>query len=211
MNKTIIIGISSKMGCGKDFISEHYIIPFLENKLKLKTLQISLADQIKVNAMTKEGISYEDVFIKKNEKTRKLLQKEGTELGRNVLGKDIWIQYYQNWVKIFEKRGIRAITTCDIRFKNEFEWFKSQKNTFLIRINAPKRNHTRLLQESNGKDDIYKILSNHISECDLDDIKDNQFDFVIKNDPEDVLDLSDLYKMLSNIHINNYENIYNLI
>jgi hypothetical protein len=174
-------------------------------------LQISLADQIKVNAMTKEGISYEDVFIKKNEKTRKLLQKEGTELGRNVLGKDIWIQYYKNWVKIFEKRGIRAITTCDIRFKNEFEWFKSQKNTFLIRINAPKRNHARLLQESNGKDDIYKILSNHISECDLDDIKDNQFDFVIKNDPEDVLDLSDLYKMLSNIHINNYENIYNLI
>jgi phosphomevalonate kinase len=211
MNKTIIIGISSKMGCGKDFITQNHIIPFLENKLKIKTLQISLADQIKVNVMTKKGISYEDVFVKKNKKTRELLQKEGTELGRDVLGKDIWIQYYQNWIKILQMRGISAITTCDIRFKNELEWFKSQKNTILIRIHAPKRNHQRLLQESCGKKDVYDILSNHISECDLDDIHDDQFDFVVKNDPEDTLNLSDLYKKLSQIHINNNENIYNMI
>jgi len=211
MNKTIIIGISSKMGCGKDFITEHYITPFLEHKLKLKTLQISLADQIKINVMTKRGVSYEDVFIKKNQHTRKLLQEEGTELGRNVFGKDIWIQYYNNWIKILQMRGVNAITTCDIRFKNELECFQSQKNTFLIRIHAPKRNHQRLLQESNGKEDIYKLLGSHISECDLDDVQDDQFDYIIKNDPEDTLDLSNLYKMLSNIHINNYENIHNLV
>jgi len=211
MNKTIIVGISSKMGCGKDFITQNHIIPFLENKLKIKTLQISLADQIKINVMTKRGISYEDVFVKKNKITRELLQKEGTELGRDIFGKDIWIQYYQNWVKVLEARGVKVITTCDIRFKNELEWFKSQKNTVLIRIHAPKRNHQRLLQESNGDENVYNILSNHISERDLDDIKDDQFDYIIKNDPEDVLDLSDLYKMLSNIHINNYENIYNMI
>jgi hypothetical protein len=211
MNKTIIIGISSKMGCGKDFITQNHIIPFLENKLKIKTLQISLADQIKVNVMTKENITYKDVYVNKNEKTRKLLQMEGTELGRDVFGKDIWIRYYQNWITVLQGRGIRAITTCDIRFKNELEWFKSQKNTVLIRIYAPKRNNQRLLQESNEKKDIYDILSNHISECDLDDINDDQFDFVVKNDPEDTLDLSDLYKKLSQIHINNNENIYNLI
>ena len=199
------------MGCGKDFITQNHIIPFLENKLKIKTLQISLADQIKVNVMTKENISYKDVYVNKNEKTRKLLQMEGTELGRDVFGKDIWIRYYQNWVTVLQGRGIRAITTCDIRFKNELEWFKSQKNTVLIRIHAPKRNNQRLLQESNEKKDIYDILSNHISECDLDDIHDDQFDFVVKNDPEDTLDLSDLYKKLSQIHINNNENIYNLI
>ena len=157
MNKTIIIGISSKMGCGKDFITQNHIIPFLENKLKIKTLQISLADQIKVNVMTKENISYKDVYVNKNEKTRKLLQMEGTELGRDVFGKDIWIRYYQNWVTVLQGRGIRAITTCDIRFKNELEWFKSQKNTVLIRIHAPKRNNQRLLQESNEKKDIYDI------------------------------------------------------
>jgi|688.fasta_scaffold30666_5 phosphomevalonate kinase len=211
MNKTMIIGISSKMGCGKDFITEHYFIPFLENKLKLKTLQVSLADQIKVNVMTKEGISYEDVFIKKNETTRQLLQKEGTEFGRDVFGKDIWIKYYQNWIQILQGRGVKAITTCDIRFKNELEWFKSQKNTVLIRIHAPKRNHQRLLQESNGDKNIYDILSNHISECDLDDIKDDQFDYIVKNDPEDTLDFSILYKKLSQIHIGNNENIYNMI
>ena len=199
------------MGCGKDFITQNHIIPFLENKLKIKTLQISLADQIKVNVMTKENISYKDVYVNKNEKTRKLLQMEGTELGRDVFGIDIWIRYYQNWVTVLQGRGIRAITTCDIRFKNELEWFKSQKNTVLIRIHAPKRNNQRLLQESNEKKDIYDILSNHISECDLDDIHDDQFDFVVKNDPEDTLDLSDLYKKLSQIHINNNENIYNLI
>ena len=199
------------MGCGKDFITQNHIIPFLENKLKIKTLQISLADQIKVNVMTKENITYKDVYVNKNEKTRKLLQMEGTELGRDVFGKDIWIRYYQNWITVLQGRGIRAITTCDIRFKNELEWFKSQKNTVLIRIYAPKRNNQRLLQESNEKKDIYDILSNHISECDLDDINDDQFDFVVKNDPEDTLDLSDLYKKLSQIHINNNENIYNLI
>lgn len=208
MKSNIIIGVSSKMGCGKDFITKHYIIPFLENELKFKTLQLSLADQIKINVMTKQNILYKDVFIKKNQKTRKLLQEEGTELGRNILGKDIWIQYYKNWVQILQNRGIDAITTCDIRFKNELEWFKSRDDTFLIRIHAPERNNQKLLQESDGKEDVYKNLGNHISECDLDDIHDDQFDYVIHNDPEDKLDLSNLYKKISNkIFLNRLHNL----
>jgi len=196
MKKTLIIGISSKMGCGKDYINNNYVIPFLENNLRLKTLQISLADQIKVNVMTKMNINYDDVYVQKNTYTRRLLQLEGTENGREKFGKDIWINYFKNWVSIYQNRGINAITCCDIRFKNELEWFKSQENTLLIRIVAPKRNHQKLLQECDKNFDVYNVLKKHISECDLDDVCDDQFDFVIKNDPEDNIDLNDLYKKI---------------
>jgi hypothetical protein len=113
----MFIGITGKMGVGKDYILSNKIKPLLD-KLNVKNLQVSFADQIKVNVMTISNISFEDVYKQKTQKTRKLLQQEGTENGRNLYGKDIWISYFDNWTKVHKSRGIDVILICDVRFKN---------------------------------------------------------------------------------------------
>jgi hypothetical protein len=177
-----IIAICGKAGSGKDYIASHYIIPYIKDILKGTFIQLSFADQLKVNVMTKYDISYKDLYEIKTQETRKLLQLEGTELGRNVHGQDIWINYYNNWIKVLKNRGMDYIITCDVRFQNEFRYLKS-KNCVIIKLVAPERHHNRILKESNGNMDIYNQFKNHISECDLDNIPDNQFDAVINNDP----------------------------
>lgn len=178
-----IIAICGKAGSGKDYIASNYIIPYIKNVLKGTVVQLSFADQMKVNVMTKYDISYKDLYETKTQETRKLLQLEGTELGRNVHGQDIWIKYYNNWVKVLKNRGIDYIITCDLRFQNEFNYLKN-KHSIIIKLVAPERHHNRIFKESDGNMDIYNQFKNHISECDLDNTLDDNFDLVINNDTD---------------------------
>jgi len=180
-NSTIIIGLCGKMGVGKDYIAQKIIIPFIENNLKQRCLQLSFAYQLKINVMSKHNISYKDVYVKKTNITRSLLQKEGTEQGRNILGEDIWIKHFDRWAQVFFERGIRNIICCDVRFKDEVEYIRS-KNGYIIKVIAPNRNHKRLVEESGGKEEVYMYnkLCTHVSECDLDNLED--YDIIVYND-----------------------------
>ena len=175
-----IIGVSGKLGTGKNYITTNVILPVLE-KLQKKYLEIAFADQIKVNVMTKNGINYSDVYENKTHESRQLLQKEGTEVGRES-NPNIWIDYLDNWIKVYCNRGINTFITSDVRFLNEFEYIKNQCNGIMIKIIAPKRNEKRLLQESDGSTIIYEKISTHRSECDLDNLTDDTYDLVINND-----------------------------
>jgi hypothetical protein len=53
----MFIGISGKMGTGKDYIIENYIKLYIENKLNKKCLILSFADMIKVNLMVHHNIN----------------------------------------------------------------------------------------------------------------------------------------------------------
>ncbi len=176
----MIIGISGKMGCGKDYICNNLIIPLLK-KLDKCYLQVSFADQLKINAMTKSNMSFDEVYINKTTHSRKLLQREGTELGRNVYGKDIWIKYLDNWISLYKFRGIENFICTDVRFLNEIEYIK-QKGGIIIRIISKTRNLQRLEFESNGNKNIMSMLQEHPSECDLDNLPDDSFDIVLQNE-----------------------------
>lgn len=185
----IIIGVSGKLGSGKDFITTNVILPILE-KHQQKYLQLNFADQIKINVMTKNGVDYSDVYEKKTESSRQLLQTEGTEVGRSA-DKDIWVNYLNNWIHVFNVRGIDTFVVSDVRFMNEFNYIKNLGN-IMIKIVAPNRNHSRLLEESNESLEVYNKISTHRSECDLDLLNDNLFDLVIYNDQEDPFDVVNL-------------------
>jgi phosphomevalonate kinase len=179
----VLIGLCGKMGCGKDFLANRYIIPFIEKTLQQRCMKFSFADQIKVNVMTKGNIAFDDVFTQKTEVTRSLLQEEGTESGRNVYGKDIWVDYHKSWSKVFESRGVQNIITCDVRFKNEIDYIRNA-NGILIKVVAPTRNQARLEQET--QNDVISIqkIKQHESERDLDDVDDSVFDVVMRNDTD---------------------------
>lgn len=185
----IVIGISGKLGSGKNFITTNVILPVLE-KLERKYLEISFADQIKINVMTKNGIDYSDVYMCKTESSRQLLQTEGTEIGR-AADKNIWVNYLDNWIKVFNFRGIDTFVISDCRFMNEFDYIKNSSG-IMIKIIAPKRNNSRLLQESCGSLEAYNKISTHRSECDLDSITDDMFNLIIYNDPEDLFNVVNL-------------------
>lgn len=195
-----IIALCGKAGSGKDFIATNYILPYLELRNK-NILQLAFADQMKINIMSKYDVHYNDLYEKKTQNTRKLLQLEGTELGRNKLGNDIWIKYYKNWLKIFKKRNnTDIILTPDLRFQNEMNYLKS-KNSIIIKIVSPDRHHNRLLTESNGNTEIYNQFKNHISECDLDNLLDDNFDLILYNDPNNnmEIEIKKLYNLLDKL------------
>ena len=114
-----------------------------------------------------------------------MLQLQGTEQGRDVLGENVWINYLDAWVKVHKNRGIQVFLNSDTRFKNELYYIK-ENNGFLIKMIAPKRNENRLQLESKGDNSI----RNHSSECDLDDISNSMYNLIIYNDPEDKFDSS---------------------
>lgn len=194
----IVIGISGKLGSGKDYITTNVILPVLE-KRKQKYLNLNFSDQIKINVMTKNGIDYSDVYMCKTESSRQLLQTEGTEIGR-AADKNIWVNYLDNWIKVFNVRDIDTFVISDCRFINEFDYIKNSGG-IMIKVIAYKRNHSRLLQESDGSLEIYNKISTHRSECDLDSITDDMFNLVIYNDPEDlfnVVNLQNQFELLLN-------------
>ena len=189
----IIIGLCGKMGSGKDYIASKYIIPFLQSN-SVNCMQWSFADQIKVNVMAKRDIAFQDVYVNKTKATRTLLQQEGTENGREIVGKDIWINYFDAWRQVLTSRGVRALITSDVRFSNEADYIKSQGG-MLIKVIAPGRNEQRLQHETGGNVEDYQRIKGHASECDLDLYSD--FDLVINNDFNQTIDENQLYTVLN--------------
>ncbi len=186
----MFIGVSGKMGTGKDYFVENYIKKFIENELKEKCLIISFADMIKVNLMVHHDIQLNELYGYKSSNIRNLLQLEGTEKGRNVHGEDIWIRYVKAWSLLFMSRGIKYIIIPDVRFKNELEFIK-KNNGIIFRIQAPNRNEKRLRNESLDEEN-YEKIKNHQSEIELDDFK---FDIVIDND--NILDEDNINNILN--------------
>ncbi len=170
----MLIGVSGKMGTGKDYFVENYIKPYIENTLKEKCLVLSFADMLKINLMVHHNVQLNELYGHKTPKIRELLQQEGTEKGRNIHGEDIWIRYVKAWSELYMSRGIKYIIIPDVRFKNEYQFIKDN-NGIVFRMHAPNRNNKRLLEENNNNYDI----KNHQSEIDLDDI---EFDIIIEND-----------------------------
>jgi hypothetical protein len=191
------IGISGKMGAGKDYFTEHYLVPYLENVLKEKCYIISFADMIKINIMVHHNLNYEQLYGNKTNDVRTLLRNEGQD-AKKTCGDDIWIRYVKGFGEVQLKRGIKHIIITDVRFINEYEFIKSM-NGIVIRIDAPQRTEKRLKYES--MDIIqYEILKTHISEIELDDFA---FEYIINND--NTINIVNLHLMFNKLFIKKYE------
>lgn len=164
MNKYNVIGISGKFGSGKDFITHKYFSP-------LGFKQFSMAWHFKVWLVGKGAATHEEVFYTKPPEIRKMLQQEGTELGRNVYGENVWINTTYEWFNLIgEVWNENNFIIPDIRFKNEAEAVKNNGGK-LIRIVAPTRTANAPYPEEARR---------HISETELDDY--DGFDYFLFND-----------------------------
>lgn len=185
-----IFGLLGHQGVGKNYIAEKILPKLLPKK---NTVVLAFADHFKIDCISKYGAEYNKVYGEKDFKTRKLLQKVGTEEGRNKYGDDIWIKTLDNWIKTLNSRGVERFIISDVRFENEAKWIKSC-NGKVIKINAPKRYRKRLENETNCNENKIKELMSHTSEKNIDII--TNFDICINNDYDDTDVESQLRKAL---------------
>jgi hypothetical protein len=170
------------MGVGKDYIANKIILVAKENHIPILTL--ALADHFKFEACAKDKLPYESVFHHKTPESRQILQKRGTEEGRNVFGEDIWIQTLLVCMRThYERSLINTFIILDCRFINEIESFRKY-GAKVLRIEAPIRNEKKLREESRGDELTYQKIKSHISECELDTY--HNFDYVYNNDVDGV-------------------------
>jgi dephospho-CoA kinase len=162
-----LIGICGHQGSGKNYIGEIVIPQAFEPK---STLVVSFADHFKVEGIVKFGLDYNKVYHNKDYKTRKVLQKTGTEEGRDKYGENIWVDTLSTWMKVYHERGIQRFVIVDVRFPNEVEWLKKVGGT-LIKIEAPDRFEERVRNESGDDEERYQSIINHPSEAFIDSIQ----------------------------------------
>jgi dephospho-CoA kinase len=188
-----IIGLLGHAGTGKNYVAENILPKILKPK---NTVVIAFADHFKVDAIIKYGADYNKVYGQKDFLTRKLLQKVGTEEGRNVYGENIWINAVDTWIKVLNSRGVERFIISDCRFKNEVDWIRSKKNGKVIKINAPNRFKDRLIKETDNNTDQINKIKSHPSELQIDECS---YDFVIDNDyGQDPLDVIKQNLVLNN-------------
>jgi len=162
-----IIGLSGKAGSGKDTVGK-----IMHDLWGYYPLPLSL--MVKLDAISKWGISYEAAFIKKPPAVRKLLQEIGTENGRDQYGKEMWIRGTHAFAKwINETWGIDKFVITDIRFINELEYLKDTGSK-VIRVIADATLHETFGLKGNA--------ARHISETELDSVPITDYDATIFNE-----------------------------
>jgi len=113
-----IIGLCGKVGQGKDYIADNFLKPN-------GYYPIAFADVFKHRSVG-IGWMFEDIFEDKPPAARDFLQKEGTERGRDIHGRQLWLRALESFIlKIYRKWGISGFVITDVRFKNEIRWVKS--------------------------------------------------------------------------------------
>jgi len=168
MAKLDVIGLSGKIGTGKDFLAKTYIKPMGYHPF-------SLAFHFKVWIVGKGEATHEEIFVTKPPRVRDLLQQEGTERGRLVYGQNVWVDTMFEWMDVInESWGINKFVVPDVRFKNEVMGIQNRGGR-VFRIVAPNR-------DSNSGASVEARY--HISETDLDDFPIENFNGLIFNDTE---------------------------
>lgn len=163
----LIIAVSGKLGSGKDYVTNNYILKMLSTP---KVTKMAFADHIKVTVASQRNWSLERLLAgDKTQEERRALQIAGTEQGRDVHGPDIWVTTMANWIKLRQLRGddIDVVLVTDCRFPNEAKWVEDNGG-FLCRVNALDRHEAALRRTSDDPEVIAGIRS-HVSETALDD------------------------------------------
>jgi hypothetical protein len=173
----ILIGVSGKLGSGKDYVIKNFLSRMVCPYLPYITL--SFADAFKVRGIVESGLDRDKVYGKKDDVSRTELQRLGTEEGRKKFGDDVWINYVHQQILNHYERGIKVFFICDCRFKNELAYIEKM-NGKVVRIDAPYRNLQKLCEETSGDEKKMEKIASHMSETELDNYN---FELVLPNDP----------------------------
>jgi hypothetical protein len=171
-----IIGFSGKIGSGKDYIAKEILGKYLKSIGKTY-IHMAFSDAIKVHLMATTETTYEELYVKKTEKSRNLLQYIGMETRR--VDDMIWIKTLDAWIKVYGNRGVDIILISDVRFPIEMKYIK-ERGGIIFRLISPERTFIKMREEMGNDENT--VIKTHISETALDDYNLNEFDEILYND-----------------------------
>lgn len=91
-----------------------------------------------------------------------LLQKLGTEWGREKIDTNVWVICIQSWLKDQARLGKELVLIDDMRFPNEFHAFDQWGTAFKVRLDAPE-------EERKKRAEKWRDNTQHASEIALDE------------------------------------------
>jgi hypothetical protein len=174
----MIIGFLGQKRSGKDTICD-----YLVNKYKFK--KVAFADKIKEVAEILFDLNEEELFGYKKEEIlddynitpREFYQKFGTEIMQNDIYKYLpklekkipkklfWTISTFNKINKMKLKGQENFCIADVRFKHEVDYIKKQGGIII-----------KIIRKEIIKNDKHK------SECEIDDINQNDISYVLYND-----------------------------
>lgn len=128
----MIIGLSGYAQVGKDTVANYLVEnygyrrvafadPIREALYRLNP-KIDIADMRGVYlASAVDGLGWENIKVDSQD-ARLLLQRMGTEVGRQLFGEDFWVDRALHGVSKFDK-----VVLTDVRFPNEYRAIKSRE------------------------------------------------------------------------------------
>lgn len=168
----VIIGISGKIGSGKDTVAQYII----DNMQLFKFQQKSFAYNLKHISAIISGKSVDSMFTQEGKNVKlpmyndisvgELQQIIGTDLFREEFDEDVWIK---SLFASYDKANDNWVVS-DVRFENEAETIRKMGG-ILVRLEG---DPTGIRANSNRN-------MNHASETDLDDYE--HFDIVFRTEP----------------------------
>lgn len=141
----MVIGLCGAKGAGKDTVGEYLVSQYgfdrfaFADKLKeavcaLFNMSYDDINRFKNNPLVTLRIYYEDGLTVANYWTfREILQRMGTEVGRDVFGKDFWVDLIEEEIK-----GSSKAVITDVRFDNEINLVKRHNSAVMWRIERSK-------------------------------------------------------------------------
>lgn len=173
----MIIGLSGYAQVGKDtvanYLVEHYgyrRVAFadpIRQALYRLSPKVDIADMRGVPlAPLVDGLGWEGVKVDSPD-VRDLLQRMGTEVGRNLFGEDFWVDQALKGISKFDK-----IVLTDVRFPNEYRAIKSREgvvwrveklgiepvNRHISETALDEARFDGIITNNSSKDDLYATL-----------------------------------------------------
>lgn len=148
---TRLIGLGGLLRAGKDATADYlreehgFLVmgmsePLLEAALALNPwVQLpgsaSLGRQMRFTTLAKlvEEVGYTEA--KKNPEVRRFLQVLGTEVGRQMIGENVWVDIAGRRIDEARDQGY-SVALTGVRFPNEFDMIRSRRGT-LVWIDRP--------------------------------------------------------------------------
>ncbi len=131
-----IIGLTGKMGCGKDTAADMIVS---EMNYRTHFVKVGFADALKEGMKATFGLTFDEVNDRTLKETphpklcgrtpRYVMQMFGTEFARKLIADDIWLKVMEYRIKDIELKGFGSVVISDVRFENEAEFVRSLGGT----------------------------------------------------------------------------------
>jgi hypothetical protein len=138
MAKQLLIGLCGKAGCGKDTMAQYFTMDAgLQRYALAQPMKQALTAMLDVPpGMIEDRVYKETVIPWVGKSPRQLLQTLGTEWGRDLVNKDLWVNLMVHRWEVVQSLGLPGMVVTDVRFPNEAEKIKL-RGGHIYRIHRP--------------------------------------------------------------------------